>query len=166
MKNKNKGFTLIELLVVIAIIAILSTVVMAGLNGARQKGRDAKRVSDIKAFQKALDLYFDTCGGYPGIAGIAGPAYDLIGTGLTLATQDGTCATSGETFGTFMSSLPVDAQPGGVGYGYCSTADGAAIDPASCDVAESESYQATFSLEGQTGSLAPGAHTATPSGII
>ena len=36
-KKGNKGFTLIELLVVIAIIAILLTVVMAGLTSAKQK---------------------------------------------------------------------------------------------------------------------------------
>lgn len=169
--RKEKGFTLIELLVVIAIIAILSTVVMAGLNSARQKGRDAKRVSEMKALQKALDLYLDSCGAYPMVGPAAGPAYEIIGTpvtGLLTTTFDGTCTGSGaggQEFGTFMASLPVDVQPGGAGYGYCSTADGAAIDPASCNVAVGESYQATFSLEGQTGSLALGAHTATPSVI-
>jgi len=66
MFNKqNRGFTLIELLVVIAIIGILSSVVLASLNTARQKSRDAKRVSDIKQLQLALELYFDANGGYP-----------------------------------------------------------------------------------------------------
>ena len=58
--NKAKGFTLIELLVVIAIIGILSSVVLASLNTAREKSRDAKRVSDIKQLQLALELYFDS----------------------------------------------------------------------------------------------------------
>jgi prepilin-type N-terminal cleavage/methylation domain-containing protein len=63
--NKKQGFTLIELLVVIAIIGILSSVVLASLNSARQKSRDAKRVSDIKQLQLALELYFDSNGSYP-----------------------------------------------------------------------------------------------------
>ncbi|HVU75495.1 MAG TPA: prepilin-type N-terminal cleavage/methylation domain-containing protein [Candidatus Paceibacterota bacterium] len=61
----TKGFTLIELLVVIAIIGILSSVVLASLNSARQKGRDAKRISDVKQIQLALELYYDANGKYP-----------------------------------------------------------------------------------------------------
>ncbi len=62
---KNKGFTLIELLVVIAIIGILSSVVLASLNSARLKGRDAKRVSDLSQLKLALELYFDSNRSYP-----------------------------------------------------------------------------------------------------
>ena len=62
----NKGFTLIELLVVIAIIGILSSVVLASLNTARLKARDAKRILDVKQLQNALQLYSeDNNGGYP-----------------------------------------------------------------------------------------------------
>lgn len=64
-KGKNKGFTLIELLVVIAIIGILSSVVLASLNTAREKSRDAKRISDVKQLQLALELYFDSNNAYP-----------------------------------------------------------------------------------------------------
>ena len=60
MRNNKKGFTLIELLVVIAIIGILSSVVLASLNSARQKSRDARRVADIKQLQLALELYYDS----------------------------------------------------------------------------------------------------------
>jgi prepilin-type N-terminal cleavage/methylation domain-containing protein len=65
VKNYKKGFTLIELLVVIAIIGILSSVVLASLNTARQKSRDAKRISDLKQLQLALEFYFDANGSYP-----------------------------------------------------------------------------------------------------
>jgi prepilin-type N-terminal cleavage/methylation domain-containing protein len=57
--QRDRGFTLIELLVVIAIIGILSSVVLASLNSARKKGRDARRISDIKQLQLALELYYD-----------------------------------------------------------------------------------------------------------
>jgi prepilin-type N-terminal cleavage/methylation domain-containing protein len=65
MKSTRRGFTLIELLVVIAIIGILSSVVLASLNTARKKGRDARRVADIKQLQLALELYYDANGAYP-----------------------------------------------------------------------------------------------------
>src|SRR3989338_2157134 len=65
MRNKQKGFTLIELLVVIAIIGILSSVVLASLNTARQRGRDARRISDVKQTQLALELYYDSNQTYP-----------------------------------------------------------------------------------------------------
>jgi len=64
-KRKNKGFTLIELLVVIAIIGVLASVVLASLNSARKKSRDARRVADVKQLQLALELYFDANSEYP-----------------------------------------------------------------------------------------------------
>lgn len=63
--RKNKGFTLIELLVVIAIIGILASVVLASLNSARKKSRDARRIADVKQMQLALELYFDANSAYP-----------------------------------------------------------------------------------------------------
>lgn len=56
--SKTRGFTLIELLVVIAIIGLLSSVVLASLNGARKKGRDARRLADLKQLQVAMELYY------------------------------------------------------------------------------------------------------------
>ncbi len=66
-KNASSGFTLIELLVVIAIIGVLASVVLASLNNARRKSRDARRVTDVKQIQLALELYFDGvgAGNYP-----------------------------------------------------------------------------------------------------
>jgi len=61
----GKGFTLVELLTVIAIIGILSTIVMVSLLTARQKGRDVKRVADIKQIQLALEQYYNENLSYP-----------------------------------------------------------------------------------------------------
>lgn len=75
MKKNKRGFTLIELLVVIAIIGILATIVMVSLNTARSKARDARRVSDIRQTQLALQMYYDANGSYPaGLTNLA-PTY-------------------------------------------------------------------------------------------
>lgn len=80
----NKGFTLIELLVVIAIIGILSSVVLVSLNTARQKARDAQRISDVRQIQLALEFYYDAAdpNSYPVmVAGDATPA-SVVGAAL------------------------------------------------------------------------------------
>ena len=59
MKNIKRGFTLIELFGGHRHHRHLSSVVLASLNSARAKSRDAKRLSDIKSLQLALELYFD-----------------------------------------------------------------------------------------------------------
>ncbi|MGI5826142.1 MAG: type II secretion system protein [Patescibacteria group bacterium] len=52
-----KGFTLIELLVVIAILGLIAGLVFSNMAGARERARDAKRKSDLKEIQKALQMY-------------------------------------------------------------------------------------------------------------
>lgn len=65
-KKGLRGFTLIELLVVISIIGLLSTVIAAPITQARKKGRDGKKVADIRQIVSALQQYADDNGGsYP-----------------------------------------------------------------------------------------------------
>ncbi|RJQ30685.1 type II secretion system protein [Candidatus Parcubacteria bacterium] len=105
--STKRGFTLIELLVVIAIIGILSSVVLASLNSARKKSRDARRVADIKQIQLALEMYFDACKAYP--------------TALALGTNNGSCP-SGVTLGSFIPVVPTDPSAGAAySYGYSGT---------------------------------------------
>lgn len=55
---KQKGFTIIELLIVIVVIGILATITAVALGGANERARDAKRESDVKSLQTALEAYY------------------------------------------------------------------------------------------------------------
>jgi prepilin-type N-terminal cleavage/methylation domain-containing protein len=85
LNQTKRGFTLIELLVVIAIIGILSSVVLASLGTARQKARDATRISDMKNIQLALELFFDSNQGYPQNTVSTANAHYITGVALNAA---------------------------------------------------------------------------------
>ncbi|MFA5098774.1 MAG: prepilin-type N-terminal cleavage/methylation domain-containing protein [Candidatus Paceibacterota bacterium] len=63
--KKEKGFTLIEILIVVAIIGLLASVVLVGLGSFRSRGRDARRVADLREVQNSLELYYLKNGNYP-----------------------------------------------------------------------------------------------------
>lgn len=63
IRNK-KGFTLIELLVVVAIIGLLSSVVLASLNSARAKAKDAAVKEGVSQFANLLTFNYDEYGSY------------------------------------------------------------------------------------------------------
>lgn len=61
----ERGFTLIELLVVVAIIALLSSVALIAMVSARQKSRNAKRISDMVQMLNGIELFNAANKGYP-----------------------------------------------------------------------------------------------------
>jgi prepilin-type N-terminal cleavage/methylation domain-containing protein len=62
---RSKGFTLVELLVVIAIISLLASIVTASFSSAREKGRNAKRVTDLGAYVLTFTIAWDGLGEFP-----------------------------------------------------------------------------------------------------
>jgi prepilin-type N-terminal cleavage/methylation domain-containing protein len=136
--NKQKGFTLIELLVVIAIIGLLATLAVVSLNSARSKARDARRVSDIKQIQTALELSYNDNNVYP--AATAGGTPNLTPTYMVIVP---------------VPPLPSDSSATGCGgavYTYATQTN-------------ASSYTLQYCLGNATGGVAAGLHTATPGGL-
>jgi prepilin-type N-terminal cleavage/methylation domain-containing protein len=110
--NRKEGFTLIELLVVIAIIGILSSVVLASLNTARDKGADAAIKGSIGGVRAQAELVYDSVSpnSYNGVCEDsnvqqAETAADNAGSAVT------TCQDGSDVANTwvFMASLKSDA---------------------------------------------------------
>lgn len=117
----KRGFTLIELLVVIAIIGLLASIVLAAVNPARKKSRDARRVTDLRQARIALELYYNAVDptSYPPVAAWAD---------LTAALAP-----------TYIDSLPVDPINDSTYYYQFQATNGAAS-PLPCNVSPCPSY--------------------------
>jgi prepilin-type N-terminal cleavage/methylation domain-containing protein len=60
-----RGFTLIEVLIVVVILGILAAIVVPQASNARSEARDATREQDMRAVEKALEMYANDNGDYP-----------------------------------------------------------------------------------------------------
>lgn len=68
----NKGFTLVELLIVITIISVLTSIGVVSYRSLVQSGRDAKRQTDLRTIQSALEQYYADQFYYPTSVGVGG----------------------------------------------------------------------------------------------
>jgi len=96
---KQKGFTIIELLVVISVISLVASVIMTTLSTARAKGRDARRIADLRQIVNALNLYYQNNGVYPPVTAPIGPGGWETSLGNFLPSL---------VAGQFISSKPAD----------------------------------------------------------
>ena len=91
--RRASAFTLVELLVVIFIIALLSTLILVGVNRAQRSSRISKTKSNLAAIASAIEQYHNDFKVYPGLSNAGGPiqytilAQALVGPGP--ATEDG-----------------------------------------------------------------------------
>jgi len=88
MCKKPKGFTLIEMLIVITIIALLASLILVGMGGARAKARDARRIADLRSVQNALELYYSNNSVYPDATTWTGLEDDLKTVNVTKLPKD------------------------------------------------------------------------------
>lgn len=137
--KKNLGFTLIELLVAIIIIGILATLTTVVLNSSKQKGRDTKRVADVRAIHDALEMYVNDQGVYP----------SSIAIGQPLTAPDGTI---------YMNKIPFNPSP------YDTDCDVAEYEYTALD--DNRSYSLQFCLEGTVNDIGPDKVIADPTGFI
>lgn len=74
----SRGVTLIELLVVISVIGVLASIVYALINPVAQlqKARDAKRKSELRQIQNALETYYNDNNKYP----LSSNTYLIVGS--------------------------------------------------------------------------------------
>jgi prepilin-type N-terminal cleavage/methylation domain-containing protein len=81
--KNSKGFTLIELLVVVAIIGLLASVVLASVNSARSKAKDAAVKEEVQQLATLATLNYNDYGSYCNLQ------YGWIGSG-----SNNTCNTA------------------------------------------------------------------------
>lgn len=85
----EKGFTLVEMVIVIIIIGILASIVLVGLGSFRARGRDARRIADLRQTQNALELYYTANQAYAPVSGSdtwASLTTALTGGGIGITT--------------------------------------------------------------------------------
>ena len=65
MPKFTTGFTMIELLVVISIIGMLISALLGSLSAAKAEARNVRRLTDIREYRTALELFYVDKGYYP-----------------------------------------------------------------------------------------------------
>lgn len=103
----KRGFTLIEMLVVVSLIGVLTTLVAANLNSARERARDTQRKSDLRNLETSLRLFYQDYQKFPDASSgvIVGCG---TGGGSACPSSDGSWTADSNVY---MSKFPGDPLP-------------------------------------------------------
>lgn len=96
IRRNVPGFTIVELLIVIVVIAILAAVTIVAFNGIQVRAENAKTLSAVDQYAKALRIYKTNTGDYP-----------LAGGGFQFGciAESGSCAMVGGTAGSDCAAI-------------------------------------------------------------
>lgn len=78
-KHKKSGFTIVELLIVIVVIGILAAITIVAYNGIQNRSKNAKTVSAISTWSKAIKLYNADTGTWPSTHSCLGASTTYVG---------------------------------------------------------------------------------------
>ncbi|MEW6610126.1 MAG: type II secretion system protein [Patescibacteria group bacterium] len=150
--SPHKGFTLIELLVVISIIGLIATLSAVALKNARVKGRDSRRLADMKQLHSAMELCLNANGG----------SYITPTECCTLAIGNNNVFQCTNGLVTSMPNIAKLKDPSGVVVGDdCDTGDSDPCEYTVITPIATNAYTIKFYLEGASA----GYHTLTQIGI-
>lgn len=139
----QSGFTWKEAVITFAFFGLIVLVAGFILYHSRQENRDLKRLSDVKAIQHALELYFYDCNQYP---------LNIRQGGQISGVEQ--CQGS-----VYLAKVPAD--PSGVDYSYTPCRD-ETIKECGETATEPKAYKLIYELESETDGLPEGQHLAVP----
>ena len=121
--KSQRGFSLLELLVVMLIIGLLTGLGISSYVTAQKKSRDNRRKQDLSSISKALEVYYNDWGRYPG--------YVLVGDNAIMEACGDTAQSAcvwgelwqGQANTLYMTELPMDPSDG-LSYAYQNSGDG------------------------------------------
>lgn len=164
--RSRRAFTLIELLIVVSIIGLIATIAVTATNNARQKARDARRLSDLKQLQSALGLSYEPGISFPVVAApitLGDATHKVLCIVGSLPAFQTSLVAPGACGALFMGLVPSNPTPGGAGYSYRSTDTSGAV----CTSGTCNSYciQTTLEQANTQNGLAAGTITVEPTSI-
>ncbi len=160
MLRRRAGFTLIELLVVIAIIAVLIALLLPAVQAAREAGRRAQCINNLKQLGLAIHHYESTHGSLPlgrvwaPVNGVAFPGFFMGPQNtnwfvLTLPQMEQKALADAFNFDTGLEGIPDDE---GVPCGICAnlTVYQSKVSSFQCPSDSSEMFETVWPTNGMT----------------